>query len=169
MTRRSIEWLSRAADDPALCHMTWMDDPRSPYLLAAGRLFDVVATDHRTGMETVDQLRLHGMPVGPVMADRAAGRIGFFLPARSQERFEKSLARETDSPSAYRFLGEGSYVVAPGPMALTGDRFEWLNAPVRPQHGSPLQVVSLAVMFAAAGLLISLADRYGQETSHARR
>jgi hypothetical protein len=114
MTRRSIEWLSRAADDPALCHMMWMDDPRSPYLLAAGRLFDVVTTDHRTGMETVDQLRLHEMPVGPVMADHAAGRIGFFLPAGSKERFEKSLARETDSPSPYRFLSQGSYVVAQG-------------------------------------------------------
>jgi hypothetical protein len=169
MTRRSIEWLSRAADDPALCQMAWRDDPRAPYLLGAGRLFDVVATDHRTGTETLDQLRLHGMQVGPVMADRAAGRVGFLLPAGSQERFERSLAQQTEMPPAYRFLSLGSYVVAPGPMALTGDRFEWMNAPVRPQHGSPLQVVSLAVMFAAAALLIGLADSYGQGMSHAGR
>jgi hypothetical protein len=168
ITRRGIEWLSQAADDPALCRTTWLDDPRWPYLLGVGRLFDVLTTDQRMGMETFDQLRLHEMPVGAVMVDRAAGRMGFFLPPGSQGQFARALERETESPAQYRYLGKGSYVVAPGPLALTGDRFEWLKPPSRPQHASPLQTVSLAVMFSAASYLIDRADHYGQATADVR-
>ncbi|WP_329141107.1 bifunctional DNA primase/polymerase [Streptomyces sp. NBC_01476] len=169
MTRRGIEWLSLASDDPAQCRMAWMDDPRQPRLLAAGQLFDVLAVDQTAGMETFDQLRRRGMPVGPVMVDRAAERMGFFLPAGSRERFVKSLSRETDTPPPYTVLDAGSFVVVPGPMALTGDRFEWVNAPIRPQYGSPLQTVALAVMFAAASQLIARARQYGLETADAQR
>lgn len=167
MTRRAIRWLSLAADDPADCRAVWRSNPRRPYLLPTGHYFDVLTTDHRLGMETFDQLRLHNMPVGPVMADRKAGRIGFFLPVDSQERFSRAVAQNTDAPPEHRFLGEGSYVVVPGPLSLTGDRYEWLNAPFRPQHGSPLQVISLGVMFWAASVIVSLADNYGQEMADA--
>src|SRR5689334_10828260 len=102
ITRRGIEWLSQAADDPALCRMTWLDDPREPYLLAVGHLFDVLAAQQRMGMETYDQLRLPGMPGGPVMVHRGAGRMGFLLPPGSEEQFVRALARETDSPAEYR-------------------------------------------------------------------
>ncbi|WP_237554611.1 MULTISPECIES: bifunctional DNA primase/polymerase [unclassified Streptomyces] len=168
MTRRGIEWLSRAADDPAVCRTAWLDDPRQPYLLAAGRHFDVVATDQTAGMETFDQLRRRGMPVGPVMVDRAADRMGFFLPRASRDRFARALGRETDNPPRHTFLDTGSYVVVPGPMSLTGDRFEWLDAPIRPQHGSPLQVVALAVMLTASCQLLARIEQYGQETVDVR-
>ncbi|MBD0736445.1 hypothetical protein BGM09_25365 [Streptomyces sp. CBMA29] len=107
------------------------------------------------------------MPVGAVMVDRGANRMGFFLPAESQQRFEAALSRETATPPQYRILAEGSYVVVPGPMALTGDRFEWLSAPTHSQHGSPLQTVALAVMLAASSELLARADKYGQETADA--
>lgn len=168
ITRRGIEWLSQAADDPAMCRMAWLDDPQQPHLLAVGHIFDVLTTGQRLGTETFDQLRLHGMPVGPVMVDRAASRMGFFLPPGSQEKFARALARESESAIPYRYLGLGSYVVAPGPLALTGDRFEWLKPPARPQHGSPFQTVSLAVMFAAASFLIDRADHYGQAMADVR-
>jgi len=163
-----MDWLSLASADPMQCSKDWDDQPREPQVLATGTYFDVLAIDQRTGMETFDQLRRRGMPVGAVMVDWAARRMGFFLPAVSGPQFARALGQETDNPPDYRVLSEGSYVVVPGPMALSGDRFEWLNAPVRPQHGSPLQTVALAVMFAAASQLIARADRYGQETAHAR-
>lgn len=165
MTRRSIEWLSLASEDPTQCHMKWLDDPRQPQLVATGSLFDVLAVDQQTGMETFDQLRRRGMPVGAVMVDRGAGRMGFFLPVESRQQFEQALSRETDAPPQYRILSEDSYVVVPGPMALTGDRFEWLSAPMHPQHGSPLQIIALAVMLAAASQLIARAEHYGQEAA----
>ena len=165
MTRRSVDWLSLASEDPVQFRMIWHDEPRAPQLVATGALFDVLATDEKTGTETFDQLRRRGMPVGAVMVDRAAGRMGFFLPAQSEERFGRAMARETDSPPEYRILSQGSYIVVPGPMPLTGDRFEWLNAPVHPQHGSPLQTVALAVMLAASSQLIARAEQYGQESA----
>ncbi|MEU6849125.1 bifunctional DNA primase/polymerase [Actinacidiphila alni] len=167
MTRRGIEWLSLASEDPTQCRMMWLDDPRQPQLVATGALFDVLAVDQQTGMETFDQLRRRGMPVGAVMVDRGASRMGFFLPPESGPRFADSLSRETSAPPDYRILGEGSYVVVPGPMALTGDRFEWLNAPTHSQHGSPLQTIALAVMLAASAKLLARAEKYGQETADA--
>lgn len=168
MTRRAIRWLSLASENPARCREAWQDDLRSPQLLSAGAYFDVLVIDQRTGMETFDQLQRRAMPVGAVMIDRAACRMGFFLPARSGASFERALARATDSPPTYRVLSTGSFVVVPGPMALTGDRFEWLNAPVHPQHPSPLRTVALGVMLAAASDLIARADEYGREAADAR-
>lgn len=168
MTRRTMNWLSLASEDAVQCRQGWADEPRKPQVLATGTYFDVLATDQRVGMETFDQLRRRGMPVGAVMVDWAARRMGFFLPPASGPHFARVLGQETDDPPAYRVLSERSYVVVPGPMALSGDRFEWLNAPIRPQDCSRQQTVALAVMFAAASQLIARADRYGQETAHAR-
>lgn len=167
MTRRTMDWLSLASEDPTQCRKGWADDPREPQVLATGTYFDVFAVDQRTGMETFDQLRRRNMPVGAVMVDWAARRMGFFLPPGSGPQFARALGQETNTPPDYRVLGERSYVVVPGPLALSGDRFEWLNAPVHPQQVSPLQTIALAVMFAAASQLIARADRYGQETAHA--
>jgi hypothetical protein len=168
VTRRSIDWLSQASDDPEEFRMIWRDDPRQPQLVATGSLFDVVLTDQQVGIETLDQLRRRGMPVGAVAIDRAAGLTGFLLPAGMRALFERNVAQETDTLPRYRFLGEGSYIVLPGPVPLSGDRFEWLNPLIRPQHGSPLQTVALGVMLAASARLIARAEQYGQETAHAR-
>lgn len=168
VTRRSIDWLSQASDDPKEFRMIWRDDPRQPQLVAAGALFDVVATDQQIGIETLDQLRRREMPVGAVVIDRAASLTGFLLPTGTRGLFEGTVARETQTPPPYRFLGAGSWVVLPGPVPLPGDRFEWLNPLARPQYASPLQAVALGVMLAAAAGLIVRAEQYGQETAHAR-
>ncbi|MGW3726763.1 hypothetical protein [Streptomyces sp. F001] len=72
MTRRGVEWLSAAADDPAECRATWADDPRAPYMRLAGRLFEVVTVDPRIGIETFDQLLRRGLPFGPTVLDHKA-------------------------------------------------------------------------------------------------
>ncbi|WP_322972941.1 MULTISPECIES: bifunctional DNA primase/polymerase [Streptomycetaceae] len=163
MTRRGVQWLSAAADDPEACRACWADDPRLPYPLATGTFFDVVVIDQRLGIETFGQLDRHKMPVGPVFMDWGATCVGFFLPHRSRERFARFLARETDDPPEYRYLDEGSSVVVPGPMPMPTDRHQWLRAPIGRPEVSPLRAVALAVMSVAAAELIAAADRYGRD------
>ncbi len=163
MTRRGVQWLSATAKDPELCRAQWADDPRQPYTLPTGRLFDAVVTSQRIGMETFDQLERRGMPVGPVMVDYAAKQMGFFLSTRSRERFARAVARETDTPPEYKYLEQGSYVVVPGPMPLSSDRYQWLVAPTRRPEASPLRTIAVAVMLVAAADLLARADRYGEQ------
>ncbi|WP_369389749.1 bifunctional DNA primase/polymerase [Streptomyces sp. CG1] len=162
MTRRGVQWLSAVAEDPELCRARWADDPRQPCTLPTGRLFDVVVTNQRIGMETFDQLERRNMPIGPAVIDYVAKQTGFFLPTRSRDRFTRTLARETDTPPEYRYLEQGSYLVVPGPIPLSGDRYQWLDAPLRRPEASPLRTIALAVMFVAAADIIARADRYGE-------
>ncbi|MGW1802472.1 bifunctional DNA primase/polymerase [Streptomyces sp. NPDC001984] len=162
MTTRGIEWLSAAADDPAGCRAAWADDPRMPYALSAGRFFDVVTVEQRVGMETFDQLLRRGLPIGPVELDHKAQRVGFFLGSRSQETFTHYLMREEGTPPAYRYLAHGSVVVVPGPMPMSGDRYQWLRAPTRRPIVGPLRPVALATMLVASAELLARVDRYGE-------
>ncbi|MGW4032399.1 bifunctional DNA primase/polymerase [Streptomyces sp. NPDC004838] len=165
MTRRGIEWLSAAADDPAACRARWKGDPRAPHTFSTGRYFDVVAVDQRTGLEVFDQLRRREMPLGPAMVDMGARQVGFFLSPGSRERFERVLGREAENGSVpvFKYLDAGSCVVAPGPLPLAGDRYQWLAAPAHRPEASPLRVVALAVMLVAANNLIERINRYGEQ------
>lgn len=171
VTRLGIQWLSLAADDPLACHAAWSDNPRQPYLLAAGRIFDVVVVEERVGLETFDQLRRRKLPLGPVMADWASRQIGFFLPTRSEKKFAKLVVHESarnNSPvPAYRYLSHGGHVVAPGPMMLSGDRYEWLRAPGKRSKQGYLRGSALAAMFVSASALLACADRYSEENQPA--
>jgi hypothetical protein len=163
MTRRGVQWLSEAAEDPETCRKEWASDPRLPYALPAGRLFDVVVVPQRLGMEIFDQLVRRAMPFGPVMIDHGSRQMGFFLNSHWCERFARFVGRETDTPPSYRYLSEGSFVVVPGPMPLSRDRYQWLNAPIRRPEANPLRPAALAVMLVAAADLIVRADSYGQQ------
>lgn len=164
MTKRGVDWLSAAADDPVECRAAWSDDPRAPYALSAGRFFDVVTVEQRIGLEAFDQLLRRGLPFGPVVHDHKARRVGFFLGARSSETFAHYLVREadTDAPPSYRYLGKGSVVVVPGPMPMVGDRYQWLRAPTRPPIVNPLRPVALVTMLVASAELLARVDRYGE-------
>ncbi|WP_338423579.1 bifunctional DNA primase/polymerase [Streptomyces gobiensis] len=166
MTRRGMQWLSAAADDPADCRAQWAEDPRRPYALPTGRLFDLVVLEQRIGLETFDQIDRRCMPLGPVSVDWGSRRVGFFLPSNSLGRFRGMVKCETQEPPQYRYLSTGSVVVVPGPMPLSGDRYTWLCAPMRRPEANPARIAALAAMFVAASSLVARAERYGQE--HAR-
>lgn len=168
MTRRGVEWLVAAADDPAKCRSVWADDPRRPCVLPTGRLFDVVVLDERVGLETFDQLDRRQLPLGPVTVDRGARQVGFFLPSKSRQRFAQLLPEDDDDTPEYRYLDAGGHIVVPGPITLSGDRHEWLRAPVRRPEWSPARAAALAAMLVAANALIVRADGYGKGTPHAR-
>ncbi|WP_258395312.1 MULTISPECIES: bifunctional DNA primase/polymerase [unclassified Streptomyces] len=162
MTRRGIEWLSASADDPVTCRAHWADDPRQPTMLHTGRFFDVVSVGQRLGLETFDQMCRQGLPCGPAMVDRAAQRVGFFLGSNSRDGFAHLVNRESTKPLAYRYLGANAVVVVPGPMPLTGDRYEWLRAPIRRLEANPLRPIALATLLAASAELLARVDHYGE-------
>lgn len=125
-----------------MCRAHWADDPRRPYTLPTGRLFDVVVMSQRLGMETFDQLVRREMPLGPVMMDRRTKQIGFLLSSKSRARFARLLSLETATPPEYRYLDTGSFAVVPGPMPMADDRHQWLRAPIRRPEASPLRTAS---------------------------
>nr|WP_282084383.1 bifunctional DNA primase/polymerase [Streptomyces tendae] len=163
MTRRGIEWLSAAASDPVMCRARWADDPRHPVMLPTGRLFDVVSVEQRLGLETFDQLSRHDLPHGPVMIDHKARRVGFFLTSNSRDWFSYFIKREAKRPLDYRYLSKDSVVVAPGPMPLSGDRYEWLRAPIRRPEANPCRPIALATVLGASAELLARVDRYGEK------
>ncbi|RLL68889.1 hypothetical protein D7M15_20960 [Streptomyces sp. Z26] len=166
MTRRGIDWLAAAADEPMKCKAVWADDPRRPCVLPTGKHFDAVVLDERVGLETFDQLDRRRLPLGPVMVDHASRQVGFLLPAKSEQRFARLLPEGADDGSpAHKYLGVGGHIVVPGPIALSGDRYEWLRAPVRHSDWSPARIAALAAMFVAAHSLLVRADQYGRELS----
>lgn len=72
---------------------------------------------------------------------------------------------DTDTPPPYEYLGENSLVVAPGPVPMSGDRYQWLRAPMLPPEAHPVCVAALAAVFVAAADLIARADSYGEQYS----
>ncbi|MGV9313416.1 bifunctional DNA primase/polymerase [Streptomyces sp. NPDC003691] len=165
MTRRGRQWLSDAADDPEKCRSVWADDPRVPHLFPAGLRFDVVVVDQRTGLEVFHQLQQGGMPCGPVLSDLGSKEVGFLLNTGSRKRFERTVATESgpNRRPSYSYLAEGSFVLIPGPMPLSGDRYQWIAAPTRPVEGSPLRAVALAVVIVATTRMLDRFDQYGTE------
>lgn len=160
--RSGVQWLALAAEDAEDCRNTWQHDPRAPYVLSVGRHFELLAVDQELGMETFDQLRRRRMPVGPVMVDWAARKLGFLLSPGSRTRFLDVLSREAPKPPAHRYLSEGGVAVVPGPLTWSGDRYEWLVPPVEHLDPSPARTVALAVMLAASADLIERARHYGE-------
>ncbi|MBD9731606.1 bifunctional DNA primase/polymerase [Streptomyces sp. H28] len=163
MNRRGMEWLSAAADDPTQFRQIWADDPRMPCLLATGRFFDVVSVEQRLGLEMFDRLLRSGLPFGPSVVDRKVQRVGFFLGSQSHETFTHYLERGTSSPPSYRYLGHGSAVVVPGPIPSSGDRYQWLCAPMRRPEANPLRPVALATALVASAELLARIDRFDEQ------
>ncbi|MEU6991920.1 bifunctional DNA primase/polymerase [Streptomyces sp. NPDC046465] len=162
MTRRGVEWLTAAADNPAECQQVWADDPRIPTLLSTGRLFDVVSVGQRLGMEMFDRFLHSAMPFGPTVVDRKAQKVGFFLGSGSRETFTCCLDRETTSLPPYRYLDQGSAVVVPGPTPLSDDRYQWLRAPMRRPEANPLRPVAMATAMVASAELLARIDRFDE-------
>ncbi|MFH8615119.1 hypothetical protein ACH4E8_08585 [Streptomyces sp. NPDC017979] len=99
------------------------------------------------------------------MTDLGNRQVGFLIAPGSRDRFDRAVIRESEGHGTptYGYLATGSFVVLPGPMPLSGDRYQWLAAPTRAPEPSPLRVVALAVMLVAATGLLERVDRYGEE------
>ncbi|MFB8071883.1 hypothetical protein [Streptomyces californicus] len=118
-TKAAVAWLTSAAPDPGACRWEWERDPRGIVLLPAGRRWDVLILPAVLGYPTLDVLtRLVDRP-GPVLADSAEARMGFFVPPGTASGW---------LGAGVRGCGRGTWIVVPYPGRATGG-VRWLIPP----------------------------------------
>src|SRR5690606_37610060 len=88
---------------------------------------------------------------------------GSCLASTRHASFRPSLGRATSAPPAYRYLGQGCAVVVPGPIPLSGDRYQWLRAPMRRPEANPLRPVAMATALVASAELLARLDRFDEQ------
>ncbi len=153
-TRRGMEWLIATADSPQDCRRAWTADPRTPYPIPTGDTFDVISVDLRLGLEAADLLRRPRMPLPPVALDYFTRRSEFIVPTDSLRVFDRQVHMETLHAPSYRYVGERSYVLLPGPEALASDRHQWLIGPPRRPVSGARHATALALTPVAAAELL---------------
>ncbi len=115
----AVEWLVSVAPDPHECRRQWERNPLGVTLLPAGKRWDVLITGARLGWPTLRVLgRLVDRP-GPVLADLAGTRTGFFVPPGTAARWVGT---------GVRGAGAGTWIVIPYPGRVTGG-VRWLVPP----------------------------------------
>lgn len=117
--RDAVEWLASAAPDPETCRREWESHPLGVALLPAGRLFDVLITRGDLAQATLEVLDECGAHPGPVLADFADARVGFFVPPGTAARWVGT---------GTRCVGQGGWIVVPYPGRATGGT-RWVVPP----------------------------------------
>ncbi|RBM05048.1 hypothetical protein [Streptomyces sp. PT12] len=138
--RSAIEWLASAAPEPEACRWEWERHPMGVALLPAGRIWDVLILPGTLGYPTYDVLSRVIERPGPVLADHANARIGFFVPPGTAGRW---------LGTGVRAAGRGSWVVVPHPMR-TANGVRWLVPPDGSGVLTDPAVLELAMHEAAA-------------------
>ncbi|WEV25069.1 hypothetical protein OYE22_07565 [Streptomyces sp. 71268] len=115
----AARWLAAAAPDAGTCLAEWGRNPLGVTLLPAGRLWDVLIMPGELGGRTYEVLRLYMRPVGPVLGDLSASRIGFFVPPGTAAGW---------MATGVRGAGRGSWVLVPYPGRAAGG-VRWICPP----------------------------------------
>lgn len=118
LTQQATEWLAAAATDPPACKRQWHEEA-GVAVLACGRFWDVLSVPEDLGVLALDALLGTGQVPGPVLADTAARRVGFFLPPDPEGHW---------TGVDIRYAGTGAWVSVPAPHQATG-RLRWLVPP----------------------------------------
>ncbi|GAA2447774.1 hypothetical protein [Streptomyces glaucus] len=142
VTRQATEWLAAAATDPRACKRQWRGDTGTA-VLACGRFWDVLSVPEELGVLALDALLCLPQAPGPVLADAASRRVGFFLPPDPAGRW---------IGADIRYLGRGAWIAVPAPQRAAG-RLRWLIPP----DGSGTLFVPAAVELALQQALGTLA------------
>ncbi|GAA5011966.1 hypothetical protein [Kitasatospora paranensis] len=114
--RTALDWLTAAAPDPQACRDAW-DDTQAA-LLPAGRLWDVLLVPGplaRPALAVLARMADHG----PVLADRAADRLGFLVPPGTADHW---------TATGVRGAGTGTSIALPHPDGRSGTLC-WLVPP----------------------------------------
>ncbi|MCX4627252.1 hypothetical protein [Streptomyces sp. NBC_01443] len=117
--RTAVEWLVSVAPDPEACRWEWERNPLGVALLPAGRHWDVLILPGELGQAALDVLMQFLHRPGPVLADFADSRLGFFVPPGTASRW---------IATGVRGAGRGTWIVVPYPGRNTGG-VRWLVVP----------------------------------------
>ncbi len=116
--KRAMEWLAAAATNPRACKRQWRGESGIA-VLACGRFWDVLTMPEELGVLALDTLLCIPQMPGPVLADTAARRVGFFLPPDPKSRW---------IGSDIRYLGKDAWITVPAPHRAA-ERLRWLVPP----------------------------------------
>ncbi|MBC9728534.1 hypothetical protein [Streptomyces sp. TRM68367] len=141
-TRPAVEWLAAAATDPRVCKRQWYGGSGTA-VLTCGRFWDVLSVPEELGVLALDTLLCIPQAPGPVLADAAVRRVGFFLPPDPAGRW---------IGSDIRYLGHGARITVPPPHRAAGT-LRWLVPP----DGAGTLFVPAAVELALQQALRTLA------------
>ncbi|WP_030161512.1 hypothetical protein [Streptomyces sp. NRRL S-244] len=117
--KTAVEWLVSVAPDPDACRWEWERNPHGVALLPAGRQWDVLILPGGLGQAALDVLTLLLDRPGPVLADFADARLGFFVPPGTASRW---------IGTGVRGAGHGTWIVVPYPGRAT-EGVRWLVVP----------------------------------------
>ncbi|MEV6733842.1 MULTISPECIES: hypothetical protein [unclassified Streptomyces] len=117
--RTAVEWLVSVAPDPEACRWEWERNPLGVALLPAGRQWDVLILPGELGQAALDVLTHFLHRPGPVLADFADSRLGFFVPQGTASRW---------IATGVRGAGRGTWIVVPYPGRNAGG-VRWLVVP----------------------------------------
>lgn len=140
MESTALDWLAQAAYDPDACRRHWETPGPGLVLLPAGRRWDVLSVPGRLGRPAVEILA--GRRCGPVLADPAAGDVGFLVPVGTAARW---------IGTGVRCAGEGTWIVVPHPTRRSRG-LGWLVPPDGSGRLNDPVVLELALHEAAARL-----------------
>jgi hypothetical protein len=141
--KQAMEWLAAATTDPRACKRQWQGES-GVAVLACGRFWDVLSVPEELGVLALDALLCIPQAPGPVLADAASRRVGFFLPPDPEGRWVGA---------DIRYLGKEAWITVPAPHRAAG-RLRWLVPP----DGTGTLFVPAAVELAlqqALGILIT--------------
>ncbi|MFX4291358.1 hypothetical protein [Streptomyces bohaiensis] len=117
-TDGAVLWLAAAAADPERCRRRWARGG-GPVELSAGARWDALVLPSHLGIETLAVLHRTGGGAGPVLLDRGAGTVAYFVPPGSAGAW---LA------TGVRALGTGTRLLTPRPDVVAGE-VRWLVGP----------------------------------------
>ncbi|WP_171116506.1 MULTISPECIES: hypothetical protein [Streptomyces] len=145
--KQAMEWLAAAAPNPRACKRQWRGESGIA-MLACGRFWDVLSVPEELGVLTLDAVLCLTPSPGPVLADAAARRVGFFLSPHPPGNW---------IGSDIRYLGKGGWITVPAPHRAAG-RLRWLVPP----DGTGALFVPAAVELAMQQALGTLAAQAGR-------
>jgi hypothetical protein len=138
--RSAVDWLVAVAPDPDGCRFEWERNPMGVTLLPAGRAWDVLIVGADLGQPALDVLNRMADRPGPVLADFAEARVGFFVPPGTAAGW---------LGTGVRVAGSGAWIVVPYPGRPSGG-VRWLVPPDGTGHLTDPAVLELALHEAAA-------------------
>ncbi|MDH6576312.1 hypothetical protein P3T29_001948 [Kitasatospora sp. MAP5-34] len=130
--------------------VSWWWEQRSPeasVLVATGDAVCAVSLPSEAGARALEYLKLHGVPLGPVLA--TPGRYVLLVAPYSLAELGELLADRSWVPGSLRYHGPDGYLVLP-PSRTGSGGVRWVRAPIEDRPWLPQVGGLLGVLIAAS-------------------
>ncbi|AUG78411.1 hypothetical protein CFP65_3622 [Kitasatospora sp. MMS16-BH015] len=140
--------LLAASTDPRMVAWWWGErSPESSVLVATGRTVCGVSLPAEAGVRALEWFRLHGVPIGPVLATPT--RYVLLVAPYTLEELGELLAEQAWVPGSLRYHGPDGFLVLP-PSRTGAGPVRWLRPPVEERPWLPQVATLLGALIAAS-------------------